>query len=51
MGIIAINFNDGPIFGTINLKQLQQFFPEADNSNIVVEIEVLTDDIELENNI
>lgn len=39
LAIIAINFNDGPVDGHINLKYLGKYFPESENSDIVLEIE------------
>lgn len=39
MAIIAINFNDGPVDGFLNLKGLAPLFPEYENSDVVLEIE------------
>jgi hypothetical protein len=41
MALIAINFNEGPIYMHFNLKSLKYLFPNSENSNIVVEIKDL----------
>jgi hypothetical protein len=35
---VAINFNEGPVQMSFNLKSLKYLFPNYENSNIVVEI-------------
>lgn len=39
MAIVAINFNDGHIVGKINFQNLKKYFPNYNNSGIVVEQE------------
>lgn len=38
LALVAINFNEGPVFMSFNLKSLKFLFPNYENSNIVLEI-------------
>lgn len=36
LALVAINFNEGPVTMTFNLKSLKYLFPNYENSNIVI---------------
>lgn len=39
--IVGINFNDGPIMGKLNFENLHKYFPNHEDSDIIVELRYL----------